>query len=52
MAASMSGSGGSVFGIFADVEAAERVAALMRLKAPEAQVFVAKTLDGLSAAQD
>ncbi len=48
MAASMSGSGGSVFGIFDDQEAAERGAASMRRRAPEAQVFAAKTLDGQS----
>ncbi len=52
MAASMSGSGGSVFGIFPDAEAAVRGAASLRQKAPEARVFVAKTLDGQSAAQD
>ncbi len=50
MAASMSGSGGAVFGIFRDADAAERGAASLRQKAPEARVFVAKTLDGQSAA--
>jgi 4-diphosphocytidyl-2-C-methyl-D-erythritol kinase len=44
-ASSMSGSGGSVFGLFPDADAAERGAASLRLKAPESRVFVAKSME-------
>ena len=44
-ASSMSGSGGSVFGLFPDADAAERGAASLRLKAPETRVFVAKSME-------
>ncbi len=43
-AVSMSGSGGSVFGLFADEKAASRGAASLLANAPEAHVFAAKTL--------
>ena len=52
MGSSMSGSGGSVFGLFPDIEAAGRGAASLRTKAPEARVFIAKSLDAQSTAQD
>jgi 4-diphosphocytidyl-2-C-methyl-D-erythritol kinase len=45
VASSMSGSGGSVFGLFPDAAAAERGAASVRLRVPEARVFVAKSLE-------
>jgi len=51
-ASSMSGSGGSVFGLFPDADSAERGAVALRLKAPEARVFAAKSLDGQSFGQD
>jgi len=51
-ASSMSGSGGSVFGLFPDTDTAERGAIVLRLKAPEAHVFAAKSLDGQSIGQD
>ena len=44
-ASSMSGSGGAVFGLFPDAEAAKRGAASLRIKAPEARIFAAKSLD-------
>jgi 4-diphosphocytidyl-2-C-methyl-D-erythritol kinase len=44
-AVSMSGSGGAVFGLFADSEAAERGASSFRIKEPEARVFVAKSIE-------
>jgi 4-diphosphocytidyl-2-C-methyl-D-erythritol kinase len=43
-ASSMSGSGGSVFGIFRDADAAALAAERLRVKAPEAKVFIAKSL--------
>jgi len=39
----MSGSGGSVFGLFPDAEAAQAAAASIRVKSPEASVFTAKS---------
>jgi 4-diphosphocytidyl-2-C-methyl-D-erythritol kinase len=45
IASSMTGSGGAVFGIFHDASAAERCADALRLRAPEARVFAAKSLD-------
>ena len=42
-AVSMSGSGGSVFGLFADAEATASAAGSMRIKAPEALVFPVTT---------
>jgi len=44
-ASSMSGSGGSVFGLFPDATAADRAASSLRAMAPEAHVFVAKSLE-------
>ena len=44
-ASSMTGSGGAVFGIFPDASAAERAADALRLRAPEARVFAAKSLN-------
>jgi 4-diphosphocytidyl-2-C-methyl-D-erythritol kinase len=44
-ASSMSGSGGSVFGLFVNEETASRGAESLRLKAPGARVFVAKSLE-------
>jgi 4-diphosphocytidyl-2-C-methyl-D-erythritol kinase len=41
---SMSGSGGSVFGLFADAKGAETGGAAIREKSPETRVFVAKSL--------
>ena len=52
IAASMSGSGGSVFGMFQDEEAAHRGAESLSRKAPEARVFVAQSLDAQSKVQD
>jgi 4-diphosphocytidyl-2-C-methyl-D-erythritol kinase len=40
-AASMSGSGGAVFGIFRDADSAASAAASLRIKAPEASIFPA-----------
>jgi 4-diphosphocytidyl-2-C-methyl-D-erythritol kinase len=51
-ATSMSGSGGSVFGTFRDEGTATRSAKSLRLKAPEARVFVAQSLDTQSRPQD
>ena len=45
-ASSMSGSGGSVFGLFPDEEAAALAAERLRTKAPEATVFIAKSTLG------
>jgi 4-diphosphocytidyl-2-C-methyl-D-erythritol kinase len=42
--ASMSGSGGAVFGIFPDADAAASAAASLRIKVPEASIFAAKSL--------
>jgi 4-diphosphocytidyl-2-C-methyl-D-erythritol kinase len=42
--ASMSGSGGAVFGIFADAKAAAQAAAMMRQRHPEAQFYVVNSL--------
>ncbi len=47
-ASSMSGSGGAVFGVFGDSKMAERGAAALSIKRPEARVFVAKSLDAQS----
>jgi 4-diphosphocytidyl-2-C-methyl-D-erythritol kinase len=47
-ASSMSGSGGSVFGLFGDAEGAERGAAALGIKSPETRVFVAQSLDAPS----
>jgi len=44
-ATSMSGSGGAVFGLFPDSDAAERGASSIHLKEPEARVFVAKSIE-------
>lgn len=44
-AASMSGSGGAVFGIFPDASAAGDAADVFRQRAPEARVFTAKSLE-------
>jgi 4-diphosphocytidyl-2-C-methyl-D-erythritol kinase len=44
-ATSMSGSGGAVFGLFADSDAAERGASSLHLKEPEVRVFVAKSIE-------
>jgi 4-diphosphocytidyl-2-C-methyl-D-erythritol kinase len=52
MAASMSGSGGTVFGLFGDEKAAVSGAEVLRLKAPEGRIFTAKTLDEDSVRQD
>jgi 4-diphosphocytidyl-2-C-methyl-D-erythritol kinase len=52
MAASMSGSGGAVFGLFPDAQAAERGAMALRIKAPEARVFAAKSLRAPPLLQD
>jgi 4-diphosphocytidyl-2-C-methyl-D-erythritol kinase len=52
LATSMSGSGGSVFGLFRDEDEARRGAESLGLKAPEARVFVAQSLDGQSQPQD
>jgi len=43
LAAAMTGSGGAVFGIFPDVQAAETAAQKVALRAPEARVFSLKT---------
>jgi 4-diphosphocytidyl-2-C-methyl-D-erythritol kinase len=43
-AASMSGSGGAVFGIFADADTAARVAAKLRFEHPEAQCYAVHSL--------
>ncbi|HXN85347.1 MAG TPA: 4-(cytidine 5'-diphospho)-2-C-methyl-D-erythritol kinase [Candidatus Binataceae bacterium] len=43
-ASSMSGSGGAVFGIFPDANAAARAAERLHIKAPEARVLAAKSL--------
>ena len=43
-AASMSGSGGAVFGLYRDEAAASRGAVSMRESAPEARIFVARSL--------
>jgi 4-diphosphocytidyl-2-C-methyl-D-erythritol kinase len=43
-AASMSGSGGAVFGIFPDADAAASAVGSLRIKAPEASIFSAKSL--------
>ncbi len=45
MISSMTGSGGAVFGVFPDASAAQRAADALRLCAPEARVFAAKSLD-------
>ncbi len=42
--ASMSGSGGAVFGIFADAKAAAQAAAMMRQRHPEARFYVVNSL--------
>jgi 4-diphosphocytidyl-2-C-methyl-D-erythritol kinase len=47
--AAMSGSGGAVFGIFDDDEAAGRAAARLRLRAPEARVLATTTTQGETA---
>jgi 4-diphosphocytidyl-2-C-methyl-D-erythritol kinase len=44
IASSMTGSGGAVFGIFLDASGAERAADALRLRAPEARVFTARSL--------
>jgi 4-diphosphocytidyl-2-C-methyl-D-erythritol kinase len=44
-ASSMTGSGSSVFGLFADDDAAARGASALSAAAPDARVFVAKTLN-------
>jgi 4-diphosphocytidyl-2-C-methyl-D-erythritol kinase len=41
VAASMSGSGGSIFGIFPDADAADAAATALRVNAPEASIFLA-----------
>jgi 4-diphosphocytidyl-2-C-methyl-D-erythritol kinase len=48
-AAQMSGSGGAVFGIFADREDAERAASRVRARAREARVFATRTTSGETA---
>jgi 4-diphosphocytidyl-2-C-methyl-D-erythritol kinase len=48
-AAQMSGSGGAVFGIFADDEAARHAASRMRDRAPETRVFATTTTGGETA---
>ena len=45
-AASMTGSGGAVFGLFPDATASERAADEVGKKAPKARVFAAKSLQG------
>jgi 4-diphosphocytidyl-2-C-methyl-D-erythritol kinase len=45
-AAQMSGSGGAVFGVFDSTEAAESAAAVIRRRAPFAEVIAATTLQG------
>jgi 4-diphosphocytidyl-2-C-methyl-D-erythritol kinase len=44
-ATSMSGSGGAVFGLFGNGGAAEQGATALRLREPEARVFVAKSIE-------
>ncbi len=51
-ASSMSGSGSAVFGIFPEAQTAARAASSLRIKAPEARVFTARSLDAHPAAQD
>jgi len=46
IAAAMSGSGGSVFGIFADGAAAQDAAKLIASDAPEARVVACQTIAG------
>ncbi len=48
-ATQMSGSGGAVFGVFADDEAAQRAALRLRVRAPEARVFATTTTTGETA---
>lgn len=47
-AVSMTGSGGAVFGLFHDAEAASRAASFMRDRAPDARVFVAQSIQASS----
>jgi 4-diphosphocytidyl-2-C-methyl-D-erythritol kinase len=48
LAAAMSGSGGSVFGIFSDRAAARQAARALALEAPEARVTACETIDSLA----
>jgi len=52
IASSMSGSGGAVFGLFSDAEAAEQGATSFRFRAPEARVFVVKSPEAQPFGQD
>jgi 4-diphosphocytidyl-2-C-methyl-D-erythritol kinase len=51
-AASMSGSGGAVFGIFRNAEAAAKGASMLREKVPEASIVVARSLEGQASNKD